>query len=438
MLLILAYFVLIYSSISALTVLKYKGTTDKKYIYTISFNFYNEDKIKILISNEITNIIYKYEDKFSKVNSLLNAQWFLFINNESNFEIFEYTNIATNLNYILLEFNNPYKFELKFDIYSKNNYKKEEYINSSSSSTYNNKKKLKILDDFDINKFELNTIESKITNYKLNDVSSYMKKALNNNKTLFNYKIIIGHFKYKYHINNKRLYQAKHNNVDFNDNTNFKNNIETCMHNYIVDNTDLTSKSSIFKNINSLELINYINVNLKNKLINSLVNNSKVYIDNKKHKYKLKIDNLYNAYINGDKASDFHFYCDNKGPNLVIIQDENNNIFGGFTSLSWNSSGKSKQDRHAFLYSINKQIILNVNNIDNAIYDNLKMGPVFGHGNDIRIFSSALSNKYNSSTLKKSYGTSVEEIDQHYFTNSLYFKIKNYEVLSVGLIEINI
>jgi hypothetical protein len=39
------------------------------------------------------------------------------------------------------------------------------------------------------------------------------------------------------------------------------------------------------------------------------------------------------------RASDFHKYCDNKGANIVIIKNEFGYIFGGYISISWESSG---------------------------------------------------------------------------------------------------
>ena len=34
-------------------------------------------------------------------------------------------------------------------------------------------------------------------------------------------------------------------------------------------------------------------------------------------------------------SKDFHKYCDNQGPNLILVKTKKNKIFGGFTPLSW-------------------------------------------------------------------------------------------------------
>ena len=45
---------------------------------------------------------------------------------------------------------------------------------------------------------------------------------------------------------------------------------------------------------------------------------------------------LFRASADGVSRDDFHRCCDNKGPTLVVVKSETN-IFGGFTSKSWES-----------------------------------------------------------------------------------------------------
>ena len=56
---------------------------------------------------------------------------------------------------------------------------------------------------------------------------------------------------------------------------------------------------------------------------------------------------LFRASTDGNTPVDFHRYCDNKGPTLVLIKS-GEYIFGGYTSKSWESG---KQLTHN-LYSI--------------------------------------------------------------------------------------
>jgi len=47
---------------------------------------------------------------------------------------------------------------------------------------------------------------------------------------------------------------------------------------------------------------------------------------------------LYRASTDGSMPADFHRCCDNNGPTLVLIKS-GEYIFGGYTSMSWQSSG---------------------------------------------------------------------------------------------------
>ncbi|XP_067047298.1 uncharacterized protein [Acropora muricata] len=58
------------------------------------------------------------------------------------------------------------------------------------------------------------------------------------------------------------------------------------------------------------------------------------------------------ASLHGWAAATFHSLCDNKGPTVTIVKDTNNNIFGGYTSVSWQSLNQDMNDSKAFLFSL--------------------------------------------------------------------------------------
>ena len=58
--------------------------------------------------------------------------------------------------------------------------------------------------------------------------------------------------------------------------------------------------------------------------------------------------------MDGFEASKFHILCDNKGPTLTLIETTWKHTFGGFTKASWDQSGKKKEDRNSFLFSVDK------------------------------------------------------------------------------------
>ena len=107
---------------------------------------------------------------------------------------------------------------------------------------------------------------------------------------------------------------------------------------------------------------------------------------------------LYCASDNNWSAKLFHSLCDNKGPTITIIQSEYGNIFGGYTSVSWNSDTTGYRfDKNAFLFTIrqldnpdkNKQMTIidlkDPKSANYAVYHSERFGPVFGAGFDIQI-----------------------------------------------------
>ena len=70
------------------------------------------------------------------------------------------------------------------------------------------------------------------------------------------------------------------------------------------------------------------------------------YKEDSKSKYTYSLDSNINV-------SNFHKSCDNKSKILVICKSKNE-IFGGYTPLSFNSSDEYGKDNDSFLFSLNK------------------------------------------------------------------------------------
>ena len=90
---------------------------------------------------------------------------------------------------------------------------------------------------------------------------------------------------------------------------------------------------------------------------------------------------------NGTFSRNFHEFYDNKGPTLSIIKSKNNNIFGGFTPLNWNSNNIRFKDEtnSTFLFSLNLMKKLDIINIKKyAIFCYSNNGPYFG-ASDLRL-----------------------------------------------------
>ncbi len=111
------------------------------------------------------------------------------------------------------------------------------------------------------------------------------------------------------------------------------------------------------------------------------------------HKSKKKFVNLkllYSATKDGDSAEVFHSLCDNISPLLVIIKTTKNVVFGGYTEAPYTFSKKriGNKDDNAFLFSIDKMKIYEVEKGATATCSLKNYGPVFNgyeHSNIIII-----------------------------------------------------
>ena len=114
---------------------------------------------------------------------------------------------------------------------------------------------------------------------------------------------------------------------------------------------------------------------------------------------------LYRGTRDGFGSDVFHSKCNGHSKTLTIFKaKESSYIFGGFTSVSWESSaqGKYKSDANAFIFSLTNKdskpvkIKIDPNQHEYAICCHSSFGPIFGSGHDILIAN-------NSNTTMKSY-----------------------------------
>ena len=61
---------------------------------------------------------------------------------------------------------------------------------------------------------------------------------------------------------------------------------------------------------------------------------------------------LYKMSRDGGSTKLFHELCDNKGPTVTIFYNKDNNVYGGYLSDSWESTGSWCTDQRAFLFKL--------------------------------------------------------------------------------------
>ena len=93
---------------------------------------------------------------------------------------------------------------------------------------------------------------------------------------------------------------------------------------------------------------------------------------------------LYRATRDGFSSSAFHLKCDGKQNTFVIIKNNFNYVFGGYTAAKWASDRSYFADSTAFIFSLRKNGISNATKFmimdpNFAILNFAKYGPTFGN-----------------------------------------------------------
>ena len=185
----------------------------------------------------------------------------------------------------------------------------------------------------------------------------------------------------------------------------FKQIYEGSDNNYLLDNLEKNTNyevrlCTLYKDIIS----NFTQIyKIKTKKIDSLILNEiekgEEYL-NKLYEwtgYK-EMELLYRGTRDGSGCNVFHNKCDNKGPTICLIKNNKDNIFGGFSSISWTSeSGSWRSANGSFLFTLTNihgtepTKFPNTQNQNNAIYLHINYGPTFGNGHDLYICNNYLT-----------------------------------------------
>ena len=148
---------------------------------------------------------------------------------------------------------------------------------------------------------------------------------------------------------------------------------------------------------------------------------------NKDNNKKMIINLLYNASVDGDKASVFHEKCDEAQNTIVLVETKNGKRFGGFTTCSWSGNCVDKTDPQAFIFSFDKMKTYDNIPGDEAIGCYPKFGPIF-LGCQIKIFDNAFTK--GGTTFEKELNFNTEE-DYELTGGDRIFGVKDIEVYEV-------
>ena len=151
---------------------------------------------------------------------------------------------------------------------------------------------------------------------------------------------------------------------------------------------------------------------------------------------------LYRGSRDGMNANTFHNKCDNKGKNIVLIQNDKGHIFGGYSSISWNSTTDWDNAPECFIFSLT-----NIYGTEPTKFPSKKNGyevgnfqghgPLFGNNGDLYFYSNFQSDGEYSPYSK--FSISYEDVlgkGKSIFTgnfnnSNIKMKIKEIEILKI-------
>jgi hypothetical protein len=124
-----------------------------------------------------------------------------------------------------------------------------------------------------------------------------------------------------------------------------------------------------------------------------------------------------------------------------VILTNKDFIFGGFTPISWDSSGLWKTDnsQQSFLFSVqdprnsDPRSFSLVNSSSYAIYCHSSYGPTFGNGHDIYVADDCNKNTNSGTYLGSSYRNDTGLNGNQVFTGEQQFQVKEIEIFSITL-----
>ena len=129
----------------------------------------------------------------------------------------------------------------------------------------------------------------------------------------------------------------------------------------------------------------------------------------------------------GTSFDTFHSKCDYISPNLLLIKDNYGDVFGGFTSVSWEKNYCTKNDTNSFLFSLNKNKKYYQKNKNYwAVFCYQNYGPWF-YGGDI-----GFANKDMSECQSNGNGDYLDESLSRNKPGS-YFKVQEVELFKINI-----
>jgi len=198
--------------------------------------------------------------------------------------------------------------------------------------------------------------------------------------------------------------------------------------NFFVNEFEVYQVSGLFSTSLNSGTLNQLNKKLVDLLMTSSTNDFS----------RVEFQLLWRASETGFSNANFHQRVDGFANTLSIIKTTTGAVFGGFTSLAWNSNNAYYVDAKAFIYSLvnpnNNAMVLPVrNNGSNAIYTGNDRTVCYG-ANDILVYDASNGNNNSYANFGNNYngpnglnGTAAA----NYLIGAYFFRTIEIEVFQV-------
>ena len=375
-----------------------------------------EEDLKEKLKNEVTKIKEKLEINFSKVNSLLKT-YEKIVKGIQSFEKEEKI-IIKNLSYVSRISKNQKEMRAVFQQLMKN--LKISFVENENTIKYEEYyfNGIPIPKDIEFKDIETNSFK---VLWKIDDFN-----ILNVDKKEIKYKLEIKKDNSKEDF--IQIYEGNENsyivNKNIQKNTNYE--IRIC---------------SIYKDIYSLwsEIYKIQTKNFDSIILNEIERGNEFLEKLYEWTGHKKMELLYRGTRDGDGSNIFHNKCDNQGPTIVLCKNEKENIFGGYSSISWTSNSSYYRANGSFIFTLSNihgtapTKYPNSQNYDYAVYHHSGYGPTFGSRHNLYISNNYLNNNSSYCYLENAYpdvlgkGFSIFTGD----INNHNFKLKALEVFKL-------
>lgn len=158
---------------------------------------------------------------------------------------------------------------------------------------------------------------------------------------------------------------------------------------------------------------------------------------------RLRYRLIFRASEHGFSADQFHKYCDKKGPNMVIIRNDHDHVYGGYSFASWNKKLQTVTDPKTFVWCVRPRVEAfgfreSENDGEQAMWNYPGYGPLYGRGNDVWVTDkcdddgkqSGYGSGQSFACKGKAFGATDRMLNGY---EQCYCNVVEYEVFSVEL-----